>query len=102
MKCLKRSLLSLVLVLLSPLAYSQSFDPEAVYEVTGAELNELEKSLTTAKSELTQSKSELTVLSERLTTASESLKESEAEAIRNSIIIGVVTGLVGLVAGLLL
>ena len=101
---------------LSSPCFSQSFDPVAVYEVTGTWLNEREEESKIANEALKNSKAENELLKKastdreaKLTAASEQLSEaltlsqnSEAEALRNSIIIGVVSGLVGIVAGLLL
>jgi len=128
---LSRWALFLVLIC-GPLAFSYSqdsspsFDPKALYEVTGAELNSLTQDLQTAKNELTNLREEnkklrsesdelkkdsadktklLAELKTQLTTASELSKQSQSEALRNSIIaggLGIAFGVVLTVATFLL
>lgn len=104
------------LLLFSPSLWSQSFEDSAVYEVTGAELNQLEMDLLTAKSELTKSKQDLekskaelkeskaeltllqgqlTELQTQLTTVSRSWNESKSVDLRDKILVGALSFVVG-------
>jgi len=72
-------LFSLLLVLSSSL-YGQSFEPSAVYEVTGTELNKLESDLKTAQSELET----LRIRNEQLVKDSEKLRTELAALSKDS------------------
>ncbi len=84
--------LAFSLLLVSP-CFGQSFEPAKTYQVTGAQLNGLETSLTQAKTELqtlrlesvslkqslTSSGEEITKLKIELTTSSEALTEAQTQ-----------------------
>jgi len=110
----KLALLLLLYSLVLPLwseSSPPSFEPEATYQVTGAELNKLSKDLQTAKSELSTSQTKnaqlvkdseskakaLAELQTQLTTVSASFQKSQNEALLNDIWIaggGVAVGVI--------
>lgn len=112
---LKRFGFSFLLVSLLALpCFSQSFDITKTYNVTGSQLNALEKDLQTAKQEsqmqkelltklegqLERSKSLLTEAQAQLTTASESLTTLKKETLEGFLIVGAVSLSIGLLLGL--
>jgi len=110
----RRYIFSLALALLLALpSFSQSFDTTKTYNVTGSQLNALEKDLLVAKNEsqtqkelskklneqLEKSKSLLIEAQAQLTTASESLKTLKKETFEGFLIVGVAGLSIGLLLG---
>lgn len=104
-----RNLLFLSLLLASSPLSGQSFEPSAIYEVTGTELNRLEMDLKIAneKLETLQMRNEqlekdsenkvkqLEKLEAQLKTVYQSWKASENEALKNNIIVGAIALAIG-------
>ncbi len=115
--CLRNLLSGFLFLSACSLLSGQSFDPSAVYEVTGAEMNRLEADLRTAQNELAKSKAEnerlqkkidadlidgqtaLTGLQTQLQTVSQSWERSKQEALSREIVIGGVAAVVGFAVG---
>lgn len=99
----------------SSFCFSQSFEDGKTYQVTGLQLNRLERDLTTAKEEsgILRTRNEqlekdsenkvkaLTDLTVQLQTASQSLKKSEEQTLVNEILIGGGCLLVGFGTGII-
>ena len=110
----RRYIFSLALALLLALpSFSQSFDTTKTYNVTGSQLNALEKDLLVAKNEsqtqkelskklneqLEKSKSLLTEAQTQLNTASESLKTLKKETFEGFLLAGALGLSIGLLLG---
>jgi len=111
--CGKKSFLFLLFLALSLSLWAQSFSDDEIYQVSGAELNQLKKDLTTAKTELQTLRAEnaklkadsilkqqdLTALNLQLTTASVSLNEYQNATLSRNILIGFTSFLAGGICG---